>query len=157
MDPARKHFKTDDFAGRKVNLRLEIGHELAMLEAEANALLDLAVRNECALHSGIKRDRTCNPAAARMIHRDVGPAQNVRNAHFRGWSRRNARKCSDLDDPFLEKERTSDRMKHDFGKLVGAAHFISAQRQCNCKFVTAETRKNRIWPELGGKRNRKCL
>ena len=59
MVPARQHFEADDLAGREVHLRLEEGHELVMLEAVADALLDLAVGDQRALHAA----RRTRPAA----------------------------------------------------------------------------------------------
>ena len=77
--PARKHLEADDLAGRKVHLRLEIGNELAVLEAVADALLDLAMGDERALHAGVEPHRPRDPAAAGMIHGDVGPPQDIGN------------------------------------------------------------------------------
>ncbi len=83
VDPAREHLEADDLAGREVHLRLEIGHELAVLEAEADALLDLAMGDQRALHARIEPDRPRDAAAARMVHRDVGAAQDVGDAGSR--------------------------------------------------------------------------
>ena len=80
MVPAGQHLEADDRAGREVDLRLEIGHELLVLEAEADALLDLAVGDQRALHAGIEPHRPRDPAALGMVHGDVGAAQQVGHA-----------------------------------------------------------------------------
>ena len=66
--------------GGQVHLRLEEGHELAVVEADADPLLDLGVGDQRALHPGVEPDRPGDPPAARMVHRDVGAAQQVGNA-----------------------------------------------------------------------------
>ncbi len=80
MLPARQHFEADDLARREVDLRFEIRKELVVLEAEADALLDLAVGDQCAFHSGVKPDRPRHAAAAGTVHGDVGAAKDVGNA-----------------------------------------------------------------------------
>ena len=57
MFPAGQHLETDDFAGGQINLRLEIGDELAMLQAVANALLDLAMQDQRPFHSFVEPHR----------------------------------------------------------------------------------------------------
>ena len=57
MVPARQHLKADDLAGSEIHLRLEIGHELAVLETVADALLDLAMDDQRALHALVEPDR----------------------------------------------------------------------------------------------------
>ena len=52
-----------------------------MLEAEPDLLLDLAVGDQGAFHSGVKPNRPPHPAASGPIHGDVGAAKDVRNAH----------------------------------------------------------------------------
>ena len=82
MIPAREHLEADDLAGGEVHLRLEIGKELAVLEAEADALLDLALGDQRALHAGVEPDRPRDAAAAGMVQRDVGAAQEIGDAGF---------------------------------------------------------------------------
>ncbi len=57
MVPAGKHFETDDFPRGEVHLRLEKGKKLAVLEAEADSLFNLALGEQRALHSGVEPDR----------------------------------------------------------------------------------------------------
>src|SRR5207302_588632 len=77
---AGKPLKTDNLAGAEVDLRLEIGNELAVLEPKPNALLDLAMGNERAFHAGIEPDRAGHTASASMVHGNVGASKYVRNA-----------------------------------------------------------------------------
>ncbi len=77
--PARQHFEADDLAGQQVHLRFEEGQELFVLQPEANALLDLAVRNQRAFH---RRNRTRSGAPMRPDWR--GPARCRRGARGRG-------------------------------------------------------------------------
>ena len=107
--PARQHLEADDLASRKVHLRLEEGHELAVLQAEADALFDLALGDQRALHTGVEPDRPRDAAAARMVERNVGTAQQVRNPSFRRRGRSNASKRADLDNPVVESERPRRR------------------------------------------------
>ena len=103
MVPARQHLEADDLAGREVDLRLEVRNELAVLEAEADALLDLAVSDQRTLHAGVEPDRPRDAAAAGMIHRDVGAAQDVGNADFGRRRRSDAGEGADLDDPVVRR------------------------------------------------------
>src|SRR3954454_12083345 len=105
MFPARQHLEADDLAGRKVDLRLEVRNELAMVEAKADSLLDLAVSNQGPLHARVEPNRASNPAAARSIHRDVGAAENVWNAYVGRGCRGDAGEGADLDDPIVEEQR----------------------------------------------------
>src|SRR5439155_3269328 len=65
MLPAREHLKADDLAGRKVHLRFEVRQELAMIEAVVDALLDLALGKERALHSGVEPYRARDATVSR--------------------------------------------------------------------------------------------
>jgi hypothetical protein len=49
MLPSGQHFEADDFARGQIDLRLEVRHELAVLQAVAIALLDLAVNDPRAI------------------------------------------------------------------------------------------------------------
>ena len=109
MIPARQDLETHDLASRQVHLRLEERHELAVLQAEADALFDLALGNQRALHTGIEPDRPRHSPAARMVERNVGTAQQVRNPSFRRQGRSNSSERSDLDDPVVQSERTRRR------------------------------------------------
>src|SRR4051795_8425 len=120
MFPARQHFETDDLAGRKIDLRLEIRNELAMVEAKADSLLDLPVSNQGPLHARVKPNRASNPAAARAIHRDVGAAKNVRNAYVGRGCRGDASEGADLDDPVVEEQRPRNNAQHGVRELLGA-------------------------------------
>ena len=126
VDPAGQHLEADDLAGPKIDLGLEIGNELAVLETEADALLDLAMSDQRALHAGIEPDRPGNAAVAGMIHRDVRTAQDVRNTDVGRGGRGDSGERTDLDDPFFEQERPGHRPQDRLGKLVGAAHFVRA-------------------------------
>ena len=118
--PPREHLETDDLAVGKIDLRLEIGNELAVIEAEANALLDLAVGDERALHPLVEPDRAAAPG--RCAH---GPSRCRRGAARpecgrRGRRRSNAGKSADLDDPLVEHQRLSHGAQDRLGKLFGA-------------------------------------
>ena len=117
--PAREDLETHDLACREVHLRLEERHELAVLEAEADALLDLTLGNQRALHAGIEPDGPRDPAAPRMIQRNVGTAQQVRNPRFRRRGRSNPSESADLDDPLVESEWTRDRSEQLLSHLLG--------------------------------------
>ena len=108
MLPARQHFETDDRPGRKIDLRFEIGNELVMLEAEADALLDLAVGDQFALHTSVEPHRPADAAAARMIHGDVGAAQQVGNSDSGNLASGNAKEGTDLDELALFLDRARD-------------------------------------------------
>ena len=77
MIPPRKHLEADDLAIAEVNLRLEEGHELAVLESVANSLLDLSLGDESTLHPSVEPDRTRDAPATGVVHSDVGAAYNV--------------------------------------------------------------------------------
>ena len=139
--PAREHLEADDLAGREVHLRLEIGNELAVLEAEADALLDLALGDQRALHAGVEPDRPRDAAAARMVHGDVGAAQEVGDAGVGRRRRGDAGEGADLDDPLLEQERPGDRREAPPRRASSARPISSAvERQRDGELVAAEAR-----------------
>ena len=120
MIPPREHLEADDLAGFEAHLRLEIGDELTVIEAVADALLDLALGDQRALHAGVEPHRTRNSAAARMIHRNVGAAKDVGDGRGSAGRRGDSGKGAHLDDAFLEHEGTSRRAEHAFGGFLGA-------------------------------------
>ena len=105
MDPAGEHLEADDLAGGEVDLRLEIRDELAVLEPEADALLDLAMGNQRALHSRVEPDRPGDAAAARMVHARYRRGAGCRGSRVGGRRRGNSGEGPDLDDPFFEQRR----------------------------------------------------
>ena len=102
MVPPGEHLESDDFARGEVHLRLEKGEKLAVLEAVADALFDLALGEQRALHSGVEPDRPGDSSAARTIHRNIGPPDKVGDADLGRWSRGDAGEAADLNDPLLE-------------------------------------------------------
>ena len=154
VDPAREHLEADDLAGREIHLRLEIGNELPVLEAEADALLDLALGNQRALHSGVEPDGPGDAAASRVIH-----ARCRRGAGYPGCGRRPRRRRSDagegadLDDPFFEQQRTRDGPQDRLGELVCAATIASA-RAASATANSSPLRRasDRVRAELVGQR-----
>ncbi len=129
MIPARQDFEADDLAGRQVHLRLEERHELAVLEAEADALLDLTLGDQRALHAGIEPDRPRRPARClRMVERNVGTAQQVRNPRFRRHGRGDSGERADLDDPVVESERPGRPSSRTLGqRLIDFGAFVRTQ------------------------------
>ena len=112
------------------------------------------MRDQRALHARIEPDRAGDAAAARMVHRDVGPAQDVGNARFGGGRGGNAGEGADLDDPFFERERPGDSPQDSIGDLVGAAHFVSRRAPGDCEFVAAQSADHRVRAELVSQRDR---
>ena len=126
MVPPGEHLEADDFARGEVHLRLEKGQELAVLEAVADALFDLALGEQRALHSSVEPDGPGNSSAARTIHRNIGAPDDVGDAHLGRRSRRDAGESADLDDPLFERERPSDCAKHAVGGRFGPVDFRRA-------------------------------
>ena len=83
MVPTREDLEADDLAVGKIDLRLEIGNELAVIEAEADALLDLAVGDQRALHPLVEPDRPRQPGRCGR-----GPWRYPRGAGRPGCGRR---------------------------------------------------------------------
>src|SRR6476646_3008722 len=115
MDPPRKHLKTDDLASLEIHLRLKMRNELSVFEAEADALLDLAVGDQRALHPIIEPDGTRDASRSRMIHGYVGAAENVGDPCIARSGRGNSGKGANLDDAFLEQQWPADGLKDCFG------------------------------------------
>ena len=114
----------------KIDLRFEIGNELAVLEAVADALLDLAVGDQRAFHAGVEPDGARDPAAARMVHRNVGAAKQVGNARFG----RRAPTAMPAKAPTWmirssNSSGASDGAEHGIGELLGAADIARRSAQ----------------------------
>ena len=156
MVPPRQHFETDDLASLELDLRLEIGDELTVIEAVADALLDLALSDERALHAGIEPDRPSNSAALGMIHRNVGTAQYVGMLALPARRRGDTGKGADLDDALLEHEGTSGRAKHAVGAFLGARQIVWMEHQRNRELVATEARGYRIGARARRPARRRC-
>ena len=120
MNPARQHLEPDDLAGREIDLRLEIGNELAVLEAEADPLLDLAIGNQRALHARVEPHRAADASVSRMVHGDIGAAQQVGDSGVGRRRGSDSGEAADLDDPLLEQERAGCRFEAWLRRLLGA-------------------------------------
>ena len=82
----------------------KIGNELAVLEAEADALLDLALGDQRALHAGVEPDRPRDAAAACAW--SIAMSARRRRSGMRDFacrSRGDAGEGADLDDPLVEQ------------------------------------------------------
>src|SRR5881398_1579147 len=128
MDPPSENLEANDFAGLEADLWLKIRHELAVIEAVADALLDLALGDERALHACVKPHRASNAAASRVVHRDVAAAKDIGDARRTARCRSDAGKGPDLDDPLLEHERAGCRAQHAFGHAFGARAVLGTKR-----------------------------
>ncbi len=157
MVPARKHLEADDLAGTKVDLRLEIGKELAVLEAEADALLDLAMGHERALHARVEPDGAGDAAVLRVIERNVGAPEEVRDACVGSFGHRNAGERTDLDQPLVDRIGPGDRPQRGFGERVGPNEVRAVQRHGRGELVAAQSRDDRIGPKLLGERGGKAF
>ena len=127
--PARQHFEADDLAGLQVDLRLEIRNELAVLEAVADALLDLAVGDQRPLHARVEPDRAGRRGRSwhgrsRCRRGAAGPGRDL------GRRRRgDAGKRADLDHPPPIVERPGDRAQQRFADRLGLAKPSSGRRK----------------------------
>ena len=148
MHPAGEHFEADDLAVRKIHLRFEIRKELAVIETEADALLDLPVSDKCAFHAGIEPYRAGDATASGAIHGDIGAAQDVRNTGVSCERRRDAGKGANLDDPLVEHQRLGYRAQDGLRDLVGAVGLGRSKSECDGKFVPAEPCDDRVMTEL---------
>ena len=109
----------------KVDLRLEIGNELAVIEAEPDPLFDFAMGDQCSLHSRVEPYRSCNSSIARTVEARCRHGEGLRESS-RSWRAptRCRHKSTDLDDPLVEQQWPSDRSKRDFRKLFGARGLV---------------------------------
>ena len=128
-----------------------------MVEAMADALLDLAMSDQGTLHAGVEPDRARHPAVARMVHGDVRTAQDVGDSGFCRRSRGDARKGPDLNDFFLEQQRPGHRPQPSLREFIRPPHCVGAQRERDRELVAGQPGEDRARPELVGKRHRDGL
>src|SRR3954451_5630063 len=152
MAPAGEHLEPDDLARCEVHLRLEEREKLAVLEAVANSLLDLALSEERALHACIEPYRPGGTAAASAVHGDIGAANEIGNAHVGRRRRCDSGEAAHLDDPPLEHDRTSHRAEHACGGVFRLLHIRGVELDCDCEFVAAQAADYGVGPELVRKR-----
>ncbi len=137
MPPARQNLEAGDLAGAQVYLRLEEGQELLVLQAEANALLDLAMGQQSPLHRGIEPDRADGPARLGMVERDVGAAEQVRHADLRRGGGGHAGEGADLDHLSVNLERTRRQSKQPLDHLFRLLAAIGGKKAGNGELVAA--------------------
>src|SRR6185369_4172475 len=75
--PAGENFETRELAGLQTDLRLEVGNELARLDAGANIILELRPGEKLLLHLLVEPDRAIPSGALGRIHGDVGAPEAV--------------------------------------------------------------------------------
>ena len=121
-----------------------------MLEAVANPLFDLALCEQRALHSGVEPDRPSDPTAPRMIERDVGSTEKIRDPCFGRGSRGNSREGAGLDDSVVEREGSGDRTKQRFRHLLDFRQPVGAELERSRKLVPAQARGDRSGTEHFG-------
>jgi hypothetical protein len=142
--PARQHFEADDLPGLQVDLRLEIGNELLVLEPVAKPLLDLAQGDQCALHAGIEPQGSGDAAVAGMIEGDVGAAQQVRHGDFVRRRGGDAQIGADLQHPAADFEWLRHRLQEHFAKLVGDLAIFLGNDEGDRELVAIQARGNRV-------------
>ena len=154
VDPARQNLEAHNLSGGEVNLGLKIGDELAMLETHADALLDLAVGDERALHARVEPHRPRDPAAPGMIHRDVGAPEHVWDAALLAGA-----DAMPVNAPTWMIRSSNSRGRvtiRSTASAISSARFdlVRRKREGDGELVAAEAGKRRVGAQFVGKRDR---
>src|SRR5689334_11479473 len=128
-----------------------------MLEAVAYALLDFAVSDQSSLHPVVEPDSASDTAASRMVHCDVGTAENIRNADAARQCGRDPCKSSDLNDAVVDEQWPRDDPEDQIGEHFGMRDVRRRKRQCHRELVSTEPRDDRIGAQLIAKLRGYCL
>ena len=150
MLPAGEHLEADDLAGFQVDLRLEIGNELLVLEAVAQALLDFAERNQSALHAGVEPQGPGDPAVAGMVEGDVGAAQQIGDGDLGRRRRGDAEVGADLQHLAADLERAGHGLQESFPERLGDLRAVLRDDEGERELVAVEARGDRFLADLGG-------
>ena len=143
MLPARQHLEAVQPAGCEIDLLLEIGHDLAARDRQAQPAFQFVARLQFALHRLIEPGEAVAARFLGSVHRDVGAAQQCLDPAAIEIGPGDPDRGADVKLQPIGSERLGEARHQALGNAIDRFGMLGFELEAEREFVAAEPRDDR--------------